>query len=110
MTGQVICGGDGSAAAVTVTVELHDPLVPSESVAVQLNAVVPTGNDDPEGGAQLVVMGLTPPLTVRPVYDTLTGLPSGDVAVSTGHVIETGDVSTPENTSFDAALSVPEAS
>ena len=93
----------------TVTVELHEAVAPRESVALHVNEVVPTGNSDPDAGAQLVVYGLTPPLTVG-VNETLTGLPVDDVEVGAGHTIESGVVPiTPDATSFDGVLSVPEA-
>jgi hypothetical protein len=48
----------------TVTVKLQLLDWPQESVALQLTVVVPIGNTLPLGGAQLVVIGGQPPLTV----------------------------------------------
>jgi len=50
--------------ASTPTVKLQLADWPQESVALQLTVVVPIGNTLPLGGAQLVVIGGQPPLTV----------------------------------------------
>jgi hypothetical protein len=39
----------------TVTVNEHEAVLEDPSVTVQLTVVVPTGNDEPEAGTQLVV-------------------------------------------------------
>ena len=50
--GQVIIGG--STCGVSVTVNWHEA-EPAELVAVQVTVVVPIGNVEPEGGAQVTV-------------------------------------------------------
>ena len=52
MAGQVI---DGASLSLTVTLKLHDAVLPDVSVAVHVTEVVPFGKVDPEGGAQLLV-------------------------------------------------------
>jgi hypothetical protein len=42
-----------TSALCTVTVKLHVPLLPTESVAVQTTVVVPSGKVLPDGGEQL---------------------------------------------------------
>jgi hypothetical protein len=73
----------------TVTLELHEAVVCLASTAVQDSAVVPTGNSDPEAGAQPDDTGAVPPDAVGENV-TATGLPSDDVADGAGHMIATG--------------------
>src|SRR5439155_22579491 len=42
--------------ALTVTVNVHDLVLPAASVAVQVTSVVPKGNCAPDGGMQFVVV------------------------------------------------------
>jgi hypothetical protein len=49
--GQVIVNGGPA----TVTVNVHDDELFDESVAVQVTVVTPSGNIDPEAGAQTTV-------------------------------------------------------
>jgi hypothetical protein len=50
--GQVMVGGSVS---VTVTVKLHEAVLPLPSVAVQVTAVTPTGKNEPDAGAHVTV-------------------------------------------------------
>jgi hypothetical protein len=43
-------------ASATVTVKLHDAMLPLVSVAVQLTVVVPTGKVEPEAGLHTTVV------------------------------------------------------
>jgi hypothetical protein len=61
LLGQVMLNGGGGN---TVTVKLQLLDRPQESVALQLTLVVPIGNTLPLDGAQLVMIGGQPPLTV----------------------------------------------
>ena len=45
----------GFVESLTVTVKLHEPVLPDASVAVQVTVVVPTGKLDPEAGAHTTV-------------------------------------------------------
>ena len=45
----------GLVASVTVTVKVHEPVLPDESVAVQVTVVVPSGKPEPEAGTQTTV-------------------------------------------------------
>ena len=47
--------GAGVPQFLTVTVKLHWPWLPKESVALQVTVVVPAGKDEPEAGEQAVV-------------------------------------------------------
>jgi hypothetical protein len=93
MSGQEIASGAamiaGGGAAVTVTLELHEAFACLASNAVQDRAVVPTGNSDPEAGAQLDDTGAVPPDAVGENV-TATGLPSDDVADGAGHMMASG--------------------
>jgi len=93
MSGHEIARGAATdvaiAVPVTVTLELHEALDCLASTAVQDSAVVPTGNSDPEAGAQLDDTGAVPPDTVGENV-TATGLPSDDVVDGAGHMIESG--------------------
>ena len=94
MSGHEIASGAattaaGSAVPVTVTLELHEALNCLASTAVQESAVVPTGNSDPEAGAQLDDTGAVPPEAVGENV-TATGLPSDDVVDGAGHMIVSG--------------------
>ena len=51
-------------AATTIAADSHERVLEAWSCAVQLSAVEPTGNSDPDLGLQLDVMGATPPETV----------------------------------------------
>ena len=53
--GQVMAGGVFVVVALTVTAKVQVAVLLAPSVAVQVTVVVPTGNAEPEGGAQLVV-------------------------------------------------------
>ena len=55
LIGHVIVGG--CVAGVSVTVKLHEA-DPTELVAVQFTVVVPIGNVEPDGGAQVTVAPL----------------------------------------------------
>jgi hypothetical protein len=50
------------------------------SVAVQRTVVDPTGNTDPDAGAQLACTGATPPVATGAANVTATVFPFGDVA------------------------------
>ena len=56
LAGTVITGGVVSTST-TVTVKLFWPVLPCESVAVQVTVVGPSGNVLPEAGAQLGTIG-----------------------------------------------------
>ena len=45
----------GLVVSLTVTVKVHEPVLPDESVAVHVTVVVPTGKPDPEAGTQTTV-------------------------------------------------------
>jgi hypothetical protein len=45
----------GACVSFTVTINVHEPLFPLESVAVQVTVVVPFGNVEPEAGEQVGV-------------------------------------------------------
>jgi hypothetical protein len=47
----------GTSVSLTVTLNEHDAVLPPWSVAVQVTAVVPTGNAEPEGAEQTTVTG-----------------------------------------------------
>jgi len=102
MSGQAIVGaavgvgnvGAGAGAgdvmdAVTITLELHEAVVPLASLALQFSAVAPTGNSEPEAGTQIEETGAVPPATVGENV-TATGFPSYDVADGAGHMIDSG--------------------
>src|SRR5262249_49982979 len=74
----------------TTADELQDAWRPSASVTEQLSVVVPTGNNEPDGGVQPTFSGLTPPDTVGANVSG-TGLPSVEDAVGRGQVIVGGD-------------------
>jgi hypothetical protein len=52
LAGQVMLGASSS---LTVTLKLHDTLLPEASVAVQFTGVVPVGNALPEAGLQFTL-------------------------------------------------------
>jgi hypothetical protein len=70
----------GMAGAVTVTVNVHDAVVCTESVAVQRTDVEPTGKIEADAGVQLEVVGGTPPVT--PGVPNATVAPVALVAVT----------------------------
>ena len=62
---------------------------PIESDALHVTVVVPTSNDVPDSGVQVIVTGARPPLTVGAPYDTATACPSIDcVTMFGGHESE----------------------
>jgi hypothetical protein len=82
MVGHVMLGSG----AATVTVEEHVATCCAASVAVQVNGVVPTGNELPEAGVQVFVTVPVPPVKTG---FKVTGIemPSGDWTVTTEHEI-----------------------
>jgi hypothetical protein len=96
MVGHVIASGGsdgcgagcdaGSGGGSTTTVDEHEARCDAESVAVHVKEVVPTGNNEPDAGEQVVITGVTPPLTVG-VIVTAIDLPSSDVSTGDGHEI-----------------------
>jgi hypothetical protein len=64
--GQMATGG---CVSFTVTVKLHDAVLPAASVAVQLTGVVPKGNAEPLAGTQATV---APQLSVAVVVNVTT--------------------------------------
>ena len=52
LAGQVIAG---ACVSLTLTMNPHELVLPAPSVAEQTTAVLPTGNDDPDGGEQTKV-------------------------------------------------------
>ena len=57
--GSVGAGGEGAATALTMTLKVPVPVWPIASVAVQVTAVVPTANVEPEAGSHATAS--TPP-------------------------------------------------
>src|SRR6516225_10503856 len=53
--GQVMVGGEFVAEEFTVTLKAQLLLLPEASIAVQVTIVSPSGNNEPDGGAQLAV-------------------------------------------------------
>jgi hypothetical protein len=49
--------------SLTVTLKLHEAVLPAASVAVQVTVVVPTGKTEPDGGLQTMTTLPVPPLT-----------------------------------------------
>jgi hypothetical protein len=45
----------GFMVSLTVTVKVHEPVLPDPSVAVQVTVVVPTGKLEPDAGAHMTV-------------------------------------------------------
>jgi hypothetical protein len=85
--GQVATGGWVS---FTVTVKLHDAALPAASVAVQLTAVVPSGNAEPLAGTQAAV---APQLSVTVGVNATTAehwFGSLPVVMFAGQLIEGG--------------------
>ena len=71
----------------TTTCDVHVTVFFKASTAVQLIVVVPTANNEPDVGVQLELRGAVPPLAVGASV-TATGLPSSDVAIGTGQMID----------------------
>ena len=46
----------GSISSLTVTVKVHEPVLPDASVAVQVTVVVPTGKLEPDAGTHTAVV------------------------------------------------------
>jgi hypothetical protein len=71
----------GAVVSRTVTVELHELLLPAPSVALQLKLVAPSANV-PEGGLQT---GLSVPGQLSEALGlSVTGAPAGEVHSTTG--------------------------
>jgi hypothetical protein len=83
----------GPAGGVTVTLKPQEATCWAASVAVQVTAVVPTGNVDPLGGTQTVVTGASPPLAVGAPKLTAIGPPDCDEReTGAGHEIVSGSI------------------
>jgi hypothetical protein len=85
IVGQVRTGGP----AVTLTTVLHEATCRNASAALQFTGVVPTGNNDPEAGVHVVVIGDVPPMTIALTF-TGTMAPLGDVEKETEQDIDSG--------------------
>jgi len=68
---------------------VQDAFCPDVSVTVQLSVVVPTGNDEPDGGVHVTFSEPAPPDTVG-AYVKGIGWPSVEYAFSCGQVIVSG--------------------
>jgi hypothetical protein len=71
-------------AAMTTTLDVQETFRCSASTALQVNDALPTWKSEPDVGEQVVVIGVTSPVTVG-VSVTDTALPSNDVNKGEGH-------------------------
>jgi hypothetical protein len=92
-------------ASVTTTLNAADPLFPAASAAVQVTVVVPTGNVDPEAGAQVGV--IAPDTASVAEAENVTTAPVGPVAAAV--IAEDGIVTTGATVSATVTLNPPVA-
>jgi hypothetical protein len=85
--------------AFTTTPDVQEAFCCAASTAEHVNAVVPTGKRDPDGGEHVDDTGVTPPVTVG-VRVTAIALPSSDVITGDGQaIVGPADVGTRPETS-----------
>jgi len=101
--GQLIASGV-TVGPVTTAEEVQDALWALESVALQVSAVTPTGNNDPDAGAHDELIGAVPPDTVGENVSAI-GEPLVDEPDGAGHAILI-PAGIPE-TSLDGSLLLP---
>ena len=88
----------------TVTVKLHDEVLPFTSVAILFTVVVPGANVLPDAG--VLTTDSIPQLSVAPTLNVTTGLPGSHTLMLAGHVI-TG-ISLSVTVTVNEQLTVPQ--
>jgi len=87
-----LSGAAGWAVAdVTTTFDVQVAFCCRASMALQVNAALPTGNSEPDVGEHVVVIGVTSPVTFG-VSVTDTAFPSNDVNRGLGHQMARGSL------------------